>query len=105
MCMFKIKMPVCDRCREELKTILRPMQVDIPVKDYFDLFKVYAQGAGLRLDSELAKTRFVASLSPENRHELESFHQLPSIPDIVAYLSAVEDFKHIILDAGASNIA
>ena len=57
-------MPVCDQCREELKTILRPMQVDIPVKDYFELFKVYALTSGLRLDSELAKTRFVASLSP-----------------------------------------
>ncbi len=73
MCMFKIRMPVCDQCREELKTILRPMQVDIPVKDYFEFFKVYALTSELKLDSELAKTRFIASLSPENRAELESF--------------------------------
>ena len=98
-------MPVCDQCREELKTILKPMQVDIPVKDYFELFKVYALTSGLRLDSELAKTRFVASLSPENRRELESFNRLPSISDIVAYLSAVEDFKHIILNAGTTDTA
>ena len=98
-------MPVCDQCREELKTILRPMQVDIPIKDYFELFKVYALNAGLRLDSELAKTRFVASLSPENRYELESFNRLPSIPNIVAYLSAVEDFKRIVLDAGTTDTA
>ena len=97
--MFKIRMPVCDQCREELKTILRPMQVDIPVKDYFELFKVYALTSGLRLDGELAKTRFVVSLSPENRRELEFFNRLPSISDIVAYLSAVEDFKRIVLDA------
>ena len=103
--MFKIRMPVCDQCREELKTILRPMQVDIPVKDYFELFKVYALTSGLRLDGELAKTRFVASLSPENRHELGSFNRLPSISDIVAYLSAIEDFKHIILNAGTTDTA
>ena len=98
-------MPVCDRCREELKTILRPMQVDIPVKDYFELFKVYALTSGLRLDSELSKTKFVSGLSPENKQELKSFNRLPSIPDIVAYLSAVEDFKRIILDAWTADTA
>jgi hypothetical protein len=96
---------VCDRCRGELRTILRPMQVDIPVKDYFELFIVYTLTSGLRLDSELAKTRFVAGLSPENKHELESFNRLPSIPDIVTYLSAVEDFKRTILDAGTTGTA
>src|SRR5438046_2972337 len=105
MRMFKIRMPVCDRCREELRTTLRPMQVDIPVKDYFELHKVYTLTSGLRLDSELAKTRFVAGLSPENKQELKSFNQLPSIPDIVAYLSAVEDFKRIIMDAWTTDTA
>ncbi len=99
-------MPVCDRCREELKTILRPMQGDILVKDYFELFKIYASDAGLRLDSDLVKTRFIASLSPENRAKLESFtNRLPSLPDIVAYLTAVEDFKRTILNAWETGTA
>lgn len=90
-------MPVCDHCKETVRTILRPMQDNNPIKKYSDLFSIYIVASGLRPDSELAKTRFVAGLSPDNRAELGRFgRNWPSIAHITSYLSAVEDYRNAI---------
>jgi hypothetical protein len=90
-------MPVCDHCKEKLKTVLRPMQDNGSIKEYSNLFSIYIKNTGLRPDSELAKTRFVAGLLPANRVEIDRFGKyLPSIANIISYLTSVEDFKSAI---------
>lgn len=90
--------PLCTKCMEEYRadSIPQPTQDGKPIRVYFLLFHMYTAGASIRLGSELAKERFIQGLSEDNKAELSCMGPLPSLDDIVNYLTMVEKYKRDI---------
>lgn len=91
----------CDRCKKEIsekRFVSPPMQLDKSVKEYFDLFTIYALGNCLNINADNVKLLFMRGLSPDNVAETKCFDitNLPPIDNIVNYLSMVEQFRHEI---------
>ena len=74
------------------------MQLGKSVKEYFDLFILYAISVGIDINDDIAKLAFLRGLSSDYMAEAECFDiaHLPSIENIVNYLTMVKQFRHEI---------
>ena len=107
--MFK-KMSICEKCFDrrirEIASLPWPDQdSSMPVKKYFELFKVCCVIAGIPLDTGIASDLFVRGLTTENKKEATEMCNSSSRPvdgnyltDLVCYLSSVEDFKRTVFE-------
>jgi hypothetical protein len=75
------------------------MQLDKSVKEYFDLFILYALAVGIDINDDITKLAFIQGLSSDDMAETKCFDiaHLPSIENIVNYLLMAEQFRRDIM--------